>query len=71
VAGLLALLLLASPALDQARAALGAGKLDGVLFALEPRDAIPADESRAAAELLCDAARHARRRRSSSSASGR
>ena len=50
-------LLLASPALDQARAALDAGKLDGVLFALEKKDAVLKDKGKAAGALLVDAAR--------------
>ena len=41
---LITALLLASPALEQARASLDVGKLDGVLFALQPKEAVPDEE---------------------------
>jgi glutaredoxin len=49
--------LLASPSLDQARVDLAAGKIERVLFALSPDDAVPAAEASQAAALLVDAAR--------------
>jgi glutaredoxin len=48
--------LLASAALDDAAKALKVGRLDGVLFALEPKEAVPASENRQAAALLVEAA---------------
>src|SRR5205085_4766881 len=56
-------LLLASPALDGARAQLRQGKLEQVLFALQPGDAVPPEEAAQASALLVDAARlaHARK----------
>src|SRR5438105_4094802 len=54
---LLLALLLASPALDEARASLGKGKLDAVLFALLPNDAVPDAEAKQASALLVDAAK--------------
>lgn len=56
-------LLLASPALDQARQALAAGKLDRVLLALESAASVPAAETAEAVTTLLDAATLARAHR--------
>jgi hypothetical protein len=54
--------LVASAALDQARADLAAGKLDAVLFALQPAEAVPKEEAGDVARVLLDAARLAQAR---------
>ncbi len=54
---LLLSLLLASPALDGARASLAAGKLDEVLFALQPAAAVPKEEAKDAAAVLVETGR--------------
>ena len=53
---LLVAVLLATPALDEARAHLSKGNLDGVLVVLLPKDSVPAEQGKEAAAVLLDAA---------------
>jgi glutaredoxin len=59
---LLLAVLLGSPALDQARKELANGKVDAVLFALQPASAVPKEEAKDAAAVLVEAAKLANAR---------
>jgi glutaredoxin len=59
---LLLAVLSVSPALEDARAQLALGKLDGVLFALQPAQAVTKEEAKDAAALLLQAAQLAQAR---------